>query len=415
MTLSSDADHNFNVLPRAISLLGIGLAGGGLLAAMGNALVAAIQRSVLPFNEADSRQVSTFHVLRALEFFLPLGLLSAMLIVAFVSLARRLQVPRSIERRWQREITGGSLALVLLAALVICGAELREQAIYGLTGESAAAGWLVALGISTILLAIVVCAIVVIKDPCFRPSWAGLGILVALSLLVSPLPLLANRGMPPGGFSSWADNGFMTTAFVGVPGVAASYTSVSCPTSSRCIAVGIGSGDTPVVATGRPGGKWRAVTSTVSANDTYDFVLKVQCETSDSCVAVGDELFASLDGGLNWTTLRLPDDDYPVTASCPSLGRCVVVGQSTSRGSTPKASVFVLDRRESRWRNARLPRGDWRFSTLSCDDTGDECLMIGQADPQSQSSPELLVSTDGGSSWQTVPIPAGMPPCRPRP
>ncbi len=198
VTLSFHVVRKLQTFWRTAALAGMTLVAGGLLLAVGNAVQAAVVRLAWPLDESTTRQVTTFDPLRAAVFFVPLALLSAATTMALVLLARRLSVPRAIARRWQSEITGALLLAVSLAALVLCGLLLLKQ----VRGQfvpfvSPVAAWLAALCSSALLLAIAISGIAVVSQRSFRPSRGGLAVVIPLLLVLSLLPMLANRGGPP--------------------------------------------------------------------------------------------------------------------------------------------------------------------------------------------------------------------------
>jgi photosystem II stability/assembly factor-like uncharacterized protein len=113
------------------------------------------------------------------------------------------------------------------------------------------------------------------------------------------------------------------------------------------------------------------------------------------CVAVGDGILATTNGGATWLVRRpMPDmPDMPFTAvSCPSTKDCLVVPGLATR------FVFSTSNGGSTWTKRSLPiEGSW-LGGISCPSTKD-CVLVG---PDG-----LLVTTNGGSTWVARYVPLG--------
>jgi hypothetical protein len=184
---------------------------------------------------------------------------------------------------------------------------------------------------------------------------------------------------------------------------AQSFPGVSCPSSATCMAAAkIGSGAAGTGADGaadiwHPGARrWR---STGLRRATY--LLGVSCVSNVRCVAI------SADGMYiwqhnRWTRQLVPGlgARAPSAISCASATRCVVVA-----GSDP-ATSFVL--RGQSWTRHAMPGhggNDWTwFGGISCP-TASSCIAVGSVSAHNQSeTPALLAERWNGTSWQLEPV-----------
>ena len=112
---------------------------------------------------------------------------------------------------------------------------------------------------------------------------------------------------------------------------------VSCPSSSECIAVGQGTATTtsqgPVAATTDNAGATWAV-SKLSSNESAG-LNSVSCGSTTTCVAVGSGSgggveYVTTDGGETWTSPSTPPLGSPslTSVSCASASDCIAVGRA---------------------------------------------------------------------------------------
>ncbi len=198
-------------------------------------------------------------------------------------------------------------------------------------------------------------------------------------------------------------------------------TSVSCPTESACVAVGyttVGQSDgTPVESffvESFEAGSWSFVPLSPAAGTTSE-LNSVSCPTSSTCVAVGDAapvssptdtapLVEEMENGV-WTAPTLPSQSsgrgilYDV--ACPVPGRCVTVGNAvTGQGS---GTALVLSMAGTTWsvdQAASGQTGDPSLTALGCADP-DDCVVAGQA----LESAEKVVGKVGPTTWQALASP----------
>ena len=122
--------------------------------------------------------------------------------------------------------------------------------------------------------------------------------------------------------------------------------SVSCPTSTMCIAVGTDNNEQGIYSTGTfSGGSWAWTTATTIASapsGTGGWLYGVNCPTSTNCIAVGEDYLSGIQrsiytsgtdsGGVwTWTTEAViaPDPEGAgnlTNISCPTSTMCIAVG-----------------------------------------------------------------------------------------
>jgi photosystem II stability/assembly factor-like uncharacterized protein len=180
---------------------------------------------------------------------------------------------------------------------------------------------------------------------------------------------------------------------------------VSCPTTSMCVAVGaagdayttIGSSSAQsgaIEVTTDGGATWHA-----QAEPSGQGILQgVSCGSSSDCVAFGytDSATAiyTTDGGAHWTADTLNERLSGV--SCASGSQCVVV----SEGASP---ILVSADGGATWNPATVPAGAG-VQAVSCPSTT-ECVAVG---PSSTNAPTMLTSSDGGRTWSSATPPSGV-------
>jgi photosystem II stability/assembly factor-like uncharacterized protein len=222
--------------------------------------------------------------------------------------------------------------------------------------------------------------------------------------------------------------------------------SISCPTTSRCLAVGVGGteGD-QVIATTDGGSHW----TSESVPPTTEGVNAVSCATATYCMATtfvdegnGWGLIRTVDGGVHWmavhTTLaggdakitcparsacwvasQIPNPAYPGTIvevtgrhgaatpppagnfygiSCPEASQCTAVGSLLAPVGTPQ-EVAVVGTADggSTWSSDALPASMSEPETIACA-TASDCWVGG--------IPGVIATTDGGTTWQTEKVPS---------
>ena len=226
------------------------------------------------------------------------------------------------------------------------------------------------------------------------------------------------------GFIAVADraSAYVETATV-VPspsvGDASNLYSVSCVSTTSCVAVGesVVSTDIDALAMAWDGATWTVLTSPPepSSNDT---LVSVSCTSPTSCVAVGIQDFAGTDqslamswDGIAWTTAVVPsvgaDDNFLESVSCVSATFCVAVGASFDG---TKYQTLVATWNGSAWAVAVSPNegpDSNLLSSVSCT-SATSCAAVGRYVDGSSVDKTLAIMWDG-TAWTIVPTPNNNP------
>jgi hypothetical protein len=180
---------------------------------------------------------------------------------------------------------------------------------------------------------------------------------------------------------------------------AQSFPSVSCPSATTCMAAAkIGSAAAGTGADGaaeiwHPAARRWHNTGLRRAN----WLMGVSCVSDVHCVAISYDAIYTWQQN-RWARQRVPGlrANAPSAISCASLARCVVIA-----GSDP-ATSFVL--RGRTWTRHAMPgsRGNnWTwFGGLSCP-TSNSCVAVGSVSAHNlNETPTLLAEHWNGASWQ---------------
>ncbi len=185
-------------------------------------------------------------------------------------------------------------------------------------------------------------------------------------------------------------------------------TSVSCPQSTDCFAVGTGSGNPAqplIIFTNDIGTSWTSQTVPTGVG----YLTAISCASASNCVAVGttssstpsSAVITTSNGGMSWTSQTVPTGIAALTAiSCASTSNCVAVGTTSS--STPAPTVITTSNGGTSWTSQTLPTGIASLNSISCASTSD-CVAVGSG--TTYGSAAVITSSNGGTSWtsQTVP------------
>ena len=189
-------------------------------------------------------------------------------------------------------------------------------------------------------------------------------------------------------------------AYARTPATGNSFTSVSCRSWTRCMAVGLWK-----VADLWNGTTWRVLPSHDSAR-----LFSVACPGRDLCLAVGGTNYAGgITGamawrGKSWRAMSVPKPPEATNArlasvACASSTRCMAVGSySNGHFSRPMAVSW----NGTSWQLTTVPAGD-EMNSVSCPSAGD-CIAVGQG-------PHGLAVAEqwNGTAWTVASTPSGLP------
>jgi photosystem II stability/assembly factor-like uncharacterized protein len=195
---------------------------------------------------------------------------------------------------------------------------------------------------------------------------------------------------------------------------------VSCPTPTRCFAVGAGTPDASVnpkapipaviISTNSSGQSW--------SSDPFSFIgpstlQAVSCPDALHCMAVGLTNGASLlgviavtdDGGVRWHQVFAPEGATDVVGvDCSIAEHCIAVA---SDGSSMWSAVTVDNGAE--WtRGGDLPAGIAGVGNITCS-SATTCVLAGYTPGTPGSGAGTIAQTsDGGTTWTSGTLPPGV-------
>ncbi len=176
-------------------------------------------------------------------------------------------------------------------------------------------------------------------------------------------------------------------------------TAVNCVAgTTTCYLVGnYGLVPTILKSTNR-GRSWTLQTAPYNDGGIYD----IACPTVTDCYATGADysddaiVIRTVDGGAHWNFANVPFHAYPLrSVSCPTATDCTAFGHSP--GNTP----FVFATTDGQHWNPQTidPVTTAEPPQVSCPSTT-SCTAVASA--------VAFVTTDSGTTWQTVDVPAGL-------
>jgi hypothetical protein len=166
------------------------------------------------------------------------------------------------------------------------------------------------------------------------------------------------------------------------------FTSISCATTSDCVAVGGTADSLALIETSVNGG---SSFTAVPVPPTAPFLVSVDCNDATHCVAVGrSSAMVSNNGGANWTLDSTPltqgTGETMASVACESDTLCTAVGTPAANGSY----IYSTDGGVT-WHSSNALGGDPAMGSLTC--FGTTCMAIGEGGAR---------STDGGMTWSAI-------------
>jgi hypothetical protein len=203
---------------------------------------------------------------------------------------------------------------------------------------------------------------------------------------------------------------------------------VSCATKTQCVGVGgditasfAGTDAAGIIVTSDGGRSWTGHL----LPDADGYLTGVSCPSSRRCVAVGVStaapgftgpllngslVFVSSDGGASWVSETVPNGTGMLLGvSCPSIHLCRAVGTSLPSSAPvppgrppppPEMDVINSQSGGTSWTTgASLATGV--LTAISCPNAR-QCVAIGTGP---NSPPEGILTTDGGATWSSTTLP----------
>ncbi len=202
---------------------------------------------------------------------------------------------------------------------------------------------------------------------------------------------------------------------VALPPPVNSLTGLDCADASTCVAVGstVGGAGAPngaaVIATADGGARWKSQV----IPPTVGYLSGVSCSDRRHCTAVGQAsqtsngqgvIIATSNGGATWTASPTPPGILDVTAvACRPDFRCVATG-TVATGVVALVSASA----NSGWvQRASFPAGVSDATAVTCPDDRHCWATANTPVDVDHVTGAVVVTTDGGSAWATLPVPKG--------
>ena len=206
---------------------------------------------------------------------------------------------------------------------------------------------------------------------------------------------------------------------------------ITCPSSSECIAVGYVQSTTPetispvVWRTTDTGATWTQEQLSSPAS-SYIELDAISCSSTADCVTVGGNgigssgsptaIYTTTDGGITWTQEPVPVDVVDVSGvSCPSATTCYASGTYMTSSSGARPVIIESTNAGSSWSIVYLPSVVYGWlSRMSCTSTT-TCTAVGvQATVNLSATPAVeeiggysITTSNAGASWSSSLIASG--------
>jgi hypothetical protein len=252
---------------------------------------------------------------------------------------------------------------------------------------------------------------------------------VTAAVLALAIPLASAGGAAAATASVWP-----SASALGLPSgasatqAATSLPSVSCGSSTQCVAVGAysaASGTEPMALTATSGA-WAAAGTIAPPTDagvTASALTSVSCTAAGTCLAVGNdvksgatdpilatEANSAWSGASELTGLPSGASGGALSGvSCLGGGNCAAVGSDTVGGASQPMAVTALSGAFGQGVQVALPSGgqSGSLTSVACTTPGN-CVAVGSYIDSGQT--QAMVATETGGSWGAaaeVPLPTG--------
>jgi photosystem II stability/assembly factor-like uncharacterized protein len=156
------------------------------------------------------------------------------------------------------------------------------------------------------------------------------------------------------------------------------YTSISCPSTTTCVAIGYG-GTAAATTTG--GAAW----STQLPAGSTNAILGMSCTSASDCyAAAGNTILVTHNGGNTWAANTLGTTDQLVAISCPAANTCFAVGWP--------GAIYFTSNGGTTWtyQPSYLSGSDQTLIGVSCS-SAISCVAVG--------TQGTIISTSNGTTW----------------
>ncbi len=202
-----------------------------------------------------------------------------------------------------------------------------------------------------------------------------------------------------GSLSSLSSGKFVAVPESMLPSGTATYDDATCPSDTRCYAVGVGDGHGVLTTSGDAGRTW---SSSALPNTSGQTDFSISCPSAAVCYVAGTNysggttVLSTANSGASWSVGTVPTGQIITSIGCGSVSACVALGSNIpAREAT---SVLTTSDGGRTWVLRPSPTNG--LVTVRCADT-EHCWAAGDG---------AWFSADLGASWQDRSPPAG-PPC----
>ena len=198
----------------------------------------------------------------------------------------------------------------------------------------------------------------------------------------------------------------------GVPASVGEVDGLACTTALRCEAVGyLVNSWTAVLSSSNGGRSWTSTPMPHTATSLFG----VDCPTVSDCVVVGGRngavgvAYASVTGGRTWRASRVLGGMRALNdVSCSSALDCVA-GSEVRHGATPHGTLARTTDGGATWEPVAAPGATSNLFSVDCWSRS-WCEAVGQTtgsvNPLNPNGAAAIVSSNGGRTWTTQPLPA---------